>query len=363
VNGTTDLPKLDIGALKTDAQPPKQHVELRDQRIRLLLIPAFGIAIPHFAGYFGPLEPHQPLYWTGLAWAVLISFAIWHGNRFFLIKQREHYDWFDHPVRKITLLLFANVFYTAPVSVLMTVAWYRFAGFGPDWSVIRTVTLACVICVVFVTHVYETVYLIQQRESDLVAVERLERARAQAELESIKAQVTPHFLFNSLNTLGWLIEHSPARAVEFNQNLAEVYRYILVPGRRELIPLEEEWEFVLRYFRLLELRFGESVQMEAEDPGDRGSRWFVPPISVQPLVENAVKHNEHSPRHPLRIEIRLEGTRVVVGNDKRARLTGSAAAGTGLANLDERCRLVLGEGIEVIDTGARFTVRVPARVI
>jgi LytS/YehU family sensor histidine kinase len=225
------------------------------------------------------------------------------------------------------------------------------------------VTLACVICVVFVTHVYETVYLIQQRESDLVAVERLERARAQAELESIKAQVTPHFLFNSLNTLGWLIEHSPARAVEFNQNLAEVYRYILVPGRRELIPLEEEWEFVLRYFRLLELRFGESVQMEAEDPGDRGSRWFVPPISVQPLVENAVKHNEHSPRHPLRIEIRLEGTRVVVGNDKRARLTGSAAAGTGLANLDERCRLVLGEGIEVIDTGARFTVRVPARVI
>ena len=146
---------------------------LRDRGIRLVMIPAFGVAVPYLSGYFGPYGPAQGKYWAGLAWAMLISCAIWHGNRFFLLQQRRHLDWFRHPVRKICVLLFANVFYTAPVAALMTLAWFRFAGFGPDWNAVRTVVLACVVCVAFITHVYETVYLIQQRESDLVAVERL----------------------------------------------------------------------------------------------------------------------------------------------------------------------------------------------
>ncbi len=347
-----ELPKPEIASLN----PPPIH----DVGIRLILIPAFGIAIPYFVGYFGPYGMQSPLYWAGLAWSILIAFTIWHGNRFFLLRQRRHYDWFQHPVRKICVLLFANVFYTAPVAVGMLLAWYRAAGFGPDWNAIRTATLCCVICVVFITHVYETAYLIQQRETDLLAVERLDRARMEAELAALKAQVTPHFLFNSLNTLGWLIERDPRRALEFNQDLAEVYRYILAANRRELVPLGEEIDFATRYFNLLRRRFGRELELFVDDPGDRRGQWFLPPISLQTLLENAVKHNSHSPRNPLLVTIAFGADCVIVSNAKRPRAQAVPGACVGLRNLDDRCRLALGRAIEVAD-GADFVVRVPVR--
>lgn len=356
---TIESPKPENGSPKLEIRPPEPA--LRDAGIRLILIPAFGIAIPYFAGYFGPYGPRAPLYWAGLAWSILISFLVWHGNRFFLLRQRRYYDWFEHPVRKICVLLFANVFYTAPVAILMLLAWYRVAGFGPDWDAIRIATLCCVICVVFITHVYETVYLIQQRENDLLAVERLDRARVEAELAAIKAQVAPHFLFNSLNTLGWLIERDPRRALEFNQHLAEVYRYILAAHRRELVALSEELEFAQRYFSLLERRFGGELELIADGFGARGEDCFLPPISLQTLLENAVKHNAHSPGNPLRVRIALEDDSVVVSNPKCPLEQALPGQGIGLRNLHDRCVRTLGRPIEVIDRPAEFLVRTPLR--
>ena len=371
-----ELPKPENTAPKPENSAPELP-PLRDAGIRILLIPAFGVAIPYFAGYFGPYGPGSALYWAGLAWAMLISFAIWHGNRFFLLRQRRYYDWFQHPVRKICVLLFANVFYTAPVTVLMLLGWYRVAGFGPDWNAIRTATLCCVICVAIITHVYETVYLIQQRESDLLAVQRLENARMEAELEAIKTQVAPHFLFNSLNTLGWLIEHHPRRAMEFNQDLAEVYRYILAAQRRELVPLEDELAFAMRYFSLLQLRFGDGLEMTplgpaplADRPGGMSHK-FLPPISVQALIENAVKHNRHSRENPLRIRLEFgehhgvyDGENyVVVRHARRPMPQVHPGARVGLKNLDTRCQLALGRGIEVVDSDGEFAVRIPVRSV
>jgi len=356
-----ELPKPENASPKLENRAPELP-PLRDAGIRMLLIPAFGIAIPNLVGYFGPYGPASALYWAGLAWAMLISFAIWHGNRFFLLRQRRYYDWFQHPVRKLCVLLFANVFYTAPVSVLMLLGWYRVAGFGPDWNAIRTATLCCIICVATITHVYETVYLIQQRESDLLAVQRLENARMEAELEAIKTQVAPHFLFNSLNTLGWLIEHHPRRAIEFNQDLAEVYRYILAAQRRELVPLEDELDFAMRYFSLLQLRFGDGLEMTVEEAGMR-VEWFLPPISVQALIENAVKHNQHSRENPLRIRLEFGEGCLVVRHAMRPMPQVHPGARVGLKNLDTRCRLALGRGIEVLDSDGEFAVRIPVRSV
>jgi hypothetical protein len=361
VASIAELPKRENGLLNPSAAPLKPVSPLNDLTIRLIMIPAFGVIVPHATGYFGPYDADDPAYWFGLVWACLISFVLWHGNRFFLLKQREHLDWFRHPVRKLTALVFASVFYTAPCTVAMMLGWFQMAGLPADWSVIRTVTLACVVCVLFITHLYETVYLIHQRESDLLAVERLERARTEAELDALKVQVAPHFLFNSLNTLSWLIENSPPKAVEFNQNLAEVYRYILMARQREMVVLQDEVEFLEQYFKLLKIRFADSLELQIDEFGSRAAGCYVPPISLQVLLENAVKHNEHSRLNPLTVEIRFVEGAIEVANKKRPRAAPVRASGLGLRSLDERCRLVLGRGLSISDGPDRFSVLLPVK--
>jgi hypothetical protein len=333
--------------------------DLRDLRIRLLGILFFGVVIPNLTGLFGPLGPRDAAYWLGYGWFILLSALIWHGNRFFLIQQRRHYDWFHHPARKVILLLFANVFWTAPLTVAMLWAWYRLAGLGAtDWPAVRVVTLANVICVVFVTHVYETVYLVQQRESDLLAVARLDRARAEAELLALQGQLDPHFLFNSLGALAQLIPRNPARAVAFTEGLAEMYRYILTHRQQDLVPLEEELAFASAYGELLRLRFGEAIRVSA-GAGTDAAGFLVPPISLQLLLENAVKHNAFDATVPLEVRMRLDGDRVEVTNAIRRRTSARRSSRVGLRNLAERCRRITGRGLEVRDDDGTFAVRLP----
>ena len=113
---TLSLPKPENGETKLKIDPPKppaSEPHLNDLGIRLMLIPAFGIGIPHLTGLLTPFGPETRTHWLSYPWFILISFLIWHGNRFFLIQQRKHLDWFSHPFRKVSLLLFANIFYTA----------------------------------------------------------------------------------------------------------------------------------------------------------------------------------------------------------------------------------------------------------
>ncbi len=334
--------------------------DLKDRRIRLLGIPSFAVAIPNLTGLFGPLGPGDVVYWLGYAWFVLLSALIWQGNRFFLVAQRRHYDWFRHPIRKLIVLLFANIFWTAPLTVAMLWAWYRLSGLGEtDWPVVRVVTLTNVVCVIFITHVYETVYLVRQREGDLLSVARLERARAEAELHALKGQVDPHFLFNSLTALAQIIPRDPARAAAFAEGLAEMYRYILAHRQRDLVPLEEELAFASAYGELLHLRFGEAVLVSSDGAASALTGFLVPPISLQVLLENAVKHNAFDPGMPLEVRMRLDGDRVEVANPIRPRTSARRTSRVGLRNLDERCLRITGRGLEIRDKDGTFAVRLP----
>jgi hypothetical protein len=300
------------------------------------------------------------VYWLGLGWFVLLSATIWHANRWLLFRQREHVDWFRDPLRKLLLLLVGVVFGTVPVTAGMLVFWYRLAGFAaPDWAVIEVVTLTNVICVVFVTHVYETVFLIKERESDLVRVAELERTRAEAELEALRAQVDPHFLFNCLNALGHLVEEDPVRARAFTDRLARVYRYILASHGRSLVLLREEVAFLNDYVGLLTVRFGDALRVRIDAAPELGDRRLLPPISLQLLVENAVKHNELSAEAPLDVHLSVEGERIVVRNPKSPKRDRGASAQVGLKNLGERCRRLAERDLDVREDDATFAVGLP----
>lgn len=322
-------------------------------------IPGFGALIPNLTGLFGPLGPDDGLYWAGYAWFIALAAAIWEGNRWLLFAQRAHWDWFQHPLRKLTFLLAAIVLYTAPVTLLALWGWYAVAPMPLDVNIVVTVTLANTICVAFVTHGYETAFLIRERSDDQLLAERLRRTTAEAELTALRAQVDPHFMFNALNTLAQLIEEAPTKAGRFTQDLAEIYRYLLAQDRRDLVLLREELDFVDRYVGLLKVRFGDGLRLTIQDPsGDARERLLVPPSSLQLLIENVVKHNRID-QEPLEVVLNLGDSEVRVTNPRRPK-TSEHSTGVGLANLSERCSLLVGRPLSIQARATSFEVVLPA---
>jgi hypothetical protein len=367
-------PEPDGTAPKADVEPPngaavsapigaeQGNVDFDDRPLMVFGSLAFGISIPLLTDLYGPIPITDARFWIGGALFIALAFAIWAGNRWLLFKQRQHFDWFSNPVRKLLMLVTANVLYTAPITVLGLLLWFEVAGLPVDRNALQVVVLTNVICVLFVTHAYETLFLIRERESDMTRVERLQRLRAQAELAALKAQVDPHFLFNSLNSLGHLITHDAQRGREFCDALAQMYRHVLDSRQKDLTPLAEELEFLRLYHRLLQLRFGAAVQLDigAElDEAARADSWRIAPLAMQTLLENAVKHNQAAADAPLRVALRVEADRLAVTNCRRARSSALPTTGLGLANLDERCRLLTGRPLDVHADHASFTVLVP----
>ena len=310
--------------------PTKQTAKekLNDIGFRVILIPFFGIVIPVITGM---IDNNIYKLWQlklGYLYTIAIAFVIWEGNRYLLFTLRAYFDWFNKPVRKILALLFV-------------------------------ITLIILICVLFIVHVYETVFLVKETESEKIKKEQLERAKVEAELGALKNQIDPHFIFNSLNTLSHLIEDNPAKAKQFNKTLANVYRYILQNKSRDLVLLQEEIIFLYDYFSLLKIRFEEAVQMNVFIGGQLLDEYLIPPISLQILIENAIKHNEFSDATPLIITIELKNDELIVHNEVRRKTLRKASSKIGLQNLSERYKLTTNKEIIIEHHDKDFMVSLP----
>jgi len=347
----------------SDISPTKQAVyknRINDIGFRVILIPFFGIAIPLVTGMVNGQNFSNWQIKLSFLYTIFIAFIIWEGNRYLLFSMRSYFDWYKKPVRKIMVLLFGISFYTLPVSILLLAGWYRiFINSGTNWQTIFAASLIIMICVIFITHVYETVFLVKESESEMLRAEQLERARAEAELEALKNQIDPHFIFNSLNTLSYLIEEKPARAKQFNDSMADVYRYILQNKVRSLVLLQEEISFLEDYFSLLKIRFESAVQLNLAIDNALFNQYLVPPISLQVLMENAIKHNEFSDVRPLVMEISFAGDTLVFYNEIRRKTLRKPSSKIGLKNLDERYKLITGRAITVEETEKTFKIVLP----
>lgn len=349
-------------AEQSEREPEKRNtdIQLNDDKFRMIGIPLFGILIPNVTGLFGDLTPSSITYWVGYIHFILLAYLIWQGNRYLLFRTRKRFTWFDKPMEKLVLLLINNVFYTAPLTIAWLCLWYLWAGFPKtDWSVIQLVVLINVICVLFVTHVYETVFLVKEKESETVKNEQLQRAKAEAELTALKNQVDPHFMFNSLNTLSYLVKSDPEKALLFTENLAEVYRYILIQKDHTLVLLEDELEFTHRYTDLLHLRFGKALIINKQFNGSAEKSYLIPPTSVFVAFENAVKHNEISEEKPLNIDVNVKDNRLFVINQIQEKGSYQSSSKIGLKNLAERFQLITGNNIEAFSENGKFIVSLP----
>jgi hypothetical protein len=359
IENRTKVEKETINIKKEDTSKKKGSY-VNDIGFRLILIPVFGIMIPLITGMINPYNFSNWQIKFSFLYTIGIAAVIWQGNRYLHYSMCSYFDWHNKPIQKILVLLFSVGFYTIPMSILLLVGWYNFFADGkPDWDVIWQSTLIILVAVIFITHVYETVFLVKETESEMIKNEQLERAKAEAELEALKNQIDPHFIFNSLNTLSHLIEEKPGKAKQFNDNLADVYRYILQNKVRDLVLLKEELIFLQNYFSLLKIRFEEAVQLRLSIDEKETDHYLIPPISLQILVENAIKHNEFSEFQPLTITIDLKNDVLAVHNPVRRKILRKPSSKIGLQNLQERYRLITNREITVNEEENDFTVVLP----
>lgn len=207
---------------------------------------------------------------------------------------------------------------------------------------------------------WEVIYIIEKVKEAVAEKERIEQLQLQQEFDQLKQKVNPHFLFNSFNTLSSLISEDKDQAEKFLDELSKVYRYLLRNNESGMSSIEQETAFIRSYARLLQTRFGQAFHVELHiDPKYREKE--IPSLSLQLLVENAVKHNVVSKQEPIRVLIRStpDGYLEVVNNLRKKTRASVESTGIGLSNIREKYRL-LGRPDVVIEEGAdTFRVKIP----
>lgn len=212
---------------------------------------------------------------------------------------------------------------------------------------------------VVVTCIHEGVYAFELWQQKLIETEKLRKANLQSQFESLKQQINPHFLFNCLNSLSSLIEEDEVLATQFIDEMSNVYRYLLRSNESELTTLEAELRFAGSYFHLLSTRYGSNLRLE-EDIDPVYHHRMLPPLTLQLLMENIVKHNVIMPQQPLYIRLNTTGDgRLVVSNNLQKRAAKVPSSRIGLANIATKYSL-LGQGdINIDESEQHFAVTLP----
>ncbi len=187
--------------------------------------------------------------------------------------------------------------------------------------------------------------------------EKLKTETAKSRFNSLKSQLDPHFLFNNLNVLTALIHENPDKAEEFTLQLADIYRYLLSTEDKELIPLDEEISFAKQYMYLLNLRFENQLDYSFPQKLPPGKK--IPPLSLQLLLENIIKHNVFTEKKPLKIFMYIEDEFLIVKNELRKRVHSQNTSQKGLFNLKQRYNLLGNKKIEINEEENYFIVKIP----
>jgi hypothetical protein len=196
----------------------------------------------------------------------------------------------------------------------------------------------------------------QRRKANRTMADRMERLSTETQLLTLKGQLDPHFLFNSFNTVIGLIEEDPERSISYVEHLTDFYRKVLEVGQEELIPMSTEFDLLKIYLKLLDERFGDAINVNIDQDLGTG---LIPPMALQLLVENAVKHNICTDKQPLNVWIENKGEYISVRNDLRPKNGRDHSFGLGLKNLKERYRLLMDKEVTIDVSTDVFEVRLP----
>ncbi|WP_229310921.1 sensor histidine kinase [Larkinella soli] len=332
----------------------------KDTLIALIILPFYYFLLNYML--FGNTYLQQRHVFLG---ASVVTAVIWTPAYFlhavpavFLRKQFPH-------VRQIwmrmSMALVIHIFMSALTITFLFYFyhWIRFPDYAFDPDRLRLALTLGVVGNITANIIHEGVYTFEKWSQTIRETERLKKINLQSQLDGLKQQVNPHFLFNSLNTLSSLIDEDTEKAGLFIEELSSVYRYLLQTNEGELTSLQTELAFIESYFHLLKTRYGDGIFLEVA-VADQYRDARIPPLTLQMLVENAVKHNVILPEQPL--HIRIETTRqgrLKVTNNVQRKNARVLSNGVGLSNIATKYRL-LGRGeLEVKDSEQQFTITLP----
>jgi sensor histidine kinase YesM len=206
--------------------------------------------------------------------------------------------------------------------------------------------------------VFHAIYYYKKNQENKVKESQIVAKNQTAKFESLKNQLDPHFLFNSLNVLTSLISENPNQAEKFTTKLSKVYRYVLEQKDKDLIPIEEELKFAKSYMDLLKMRFEDGINFNITDTVSNSELKIVP-LSLQLLLENAVKHNVITSKSPLEISIYEEKGYLIVENNINLKQSLEKSTKVGLKNINQRYSLISKEKVEITDSNNIFRVKLP----
>lgn len=340
---------------------PNKFLGFNDLPLLVLGIPVLGYLIPIL--FFG-MKPTDELFtYRYILGSIAYTFMYWVGSRGIIIHLRKRFpEYRDYKKRVIITAVLVIVF--AQVVCDLTEWWvspmperqvvdihYHLTSFSYNIaSLISTITIGAI---------YETIYVIYLMKHVLVESERLKKEHLRSQLETLKNQINPHFLFNSLNTLTAVIHKDPDVSVRFVEELSKVYRYILEIKDKELIALSEELEGIKAYEFLLNIRFGDRFNLTIDIP-DEVRNWQVVPLSLQMLVENALKHNVVAQKRPLNVTLSIdEAQNLLVQNNLQPKTEKGPSTKTGLENIKKRYQILTNREVKVIISSTDFCVVLP----
>lgn len=199
--------------------------------------------------------------------------------------------------------------------------------------------------------------IIEKWKKSILDKERLEKETIQAKLRALQANLSPHFLFNNFNALNSLIDYNTDQAQEYLEKLSDVYRYILKEKDNELVELSKELTFIRDYLFLLQIRFADQIRYNIDIKNE--DDYLIPPVTLQILLENAIKHNEASKENPLEISITQQADSLMISNSLNPKKVTKEGVGFGLMNIRERYSFLTGRMISVNENRSSFSVTIP----
>lgn len=292
---------------------------------------------------------------------VLLSFVSWYFHVTAMHWYRLKFPDLNQTALRLSSVAITHILMTSATFAFFfyTYDHFHFLGYVLDTEKYKMAIIMAIALTFVATTTWEAEYVIRKWKESLAVKEEIQQLAIQHEYETLKSQVNPHFLFNCFNTLSSLISEDPKQAEKFLDELSKVYRYLLRSNEDGLSTLQNELKFIQSYYQLLRTRHGDAIHLQLE-VDKRYDPYLLPSLSLQLLVENAVKHNVVSRQQPLVIDIfTMVGNKLAVNNNLQIKAVKAPSNKIGLENISNKYALLNQPGFQVMQDSKNFTVVLP----